>query len=337
MHYLQEVIKKVDATHPHLGNPIALAMLAIKAKKLLVLISPRGCGKSRVTSFVGLSHPEKILCDRLSVAGLAALKEEFTGFNGVVVIDDIAKTQTPYARTTTLTTLAELCYSHYCISHLAGTNYDIRDFYGAALVNIQPVLLREAVQSSEWEASLQDKSIRYYHLYRPIKPNPLPPDVKLEWGFDIKKVETPELKGKVANKLLAVGEVQWGLARLREHITDLLKAAAALDRRTEVISSDFRVLLDLIKPLQIEQMVSGKRELESDRYFLANELAILTEFVSYGNFTLKHLSSDYKLGQSRCYEIMGKYHRDWRIVKKNPTTYAPSDELEDKLRRLGLI
>ncbi|MBA7692436.1 hypothetical protein ES703_101003 [subsurface metagenome] len=188
MHYLQKVIDAVDKTHPHLGKPCAVAMLAIKAKKLLLLVSPRGCGKSRVTSFVGLSYPNPLLEDRLSVAGLAAIKGDLNDYQGVLVVDDIAKTQTPYARISTLTTIAELVYSHYCISHLSGTNFEIRNFCGAALVNIQPILLKEVVKSSEWEASMMDKSMRYYHLYRPQEPNPMPPKVTLDWGIDTARV-----------------------------------------------------------------------------------------------------------------------------------------------------
>lgn len=336
MHYLSYLIKEVDKTHPHLGNPVAMACLAIKAKKLLLLVSPRGCGKSRVSSYVGLSYPEHSLQDRLSVAGLTYLQDEFTGFKGVVVVDDIAKTQTAYARTTTLTTLAELIYSHYCHSRLSGTKYSITDFYGSAIINIQPVLLRDIVTSVEWEASMQDKSIRYYHLYRPLKPQPLPPKPQIDWGYDITKIEPFELEGKLADRLMRIGETQWGLARLREHTSDLLRAAAALDRRYRVDRNDYNLMLKLLLPLNIEFLVTSKRELESGRIFVPDRLAILTEFFTYGNFTLEHLSRDYKLSQSQCYRIMSKYPKDWVQVSKHPTTYAPSEELQKRLKEVGI-
>lgn len=335
-HYLTQVIKTVNKTHPHLGNPVAVAMLTIKAQKLLLIVSPRGCGKSRISSFVGLQCPEHSLQDRLSIAGLSTLKDEFSDFRGVVVVDDIAKTQTPYARITTLTTLAELVYSHYCKSHLVGTVYEIENFNGSAIINIQPILLREAVRSAEWEASIQDKSIRYYHLFRPQKPNPLPPDIELEWGFNLDKVETPKLKGKLANLLIELGDIQWGWARVKEHIEGLLMASAALDRRTEVNTTDYRLLLKVLKPLLLESLIMTKKAFETERELASNELAILTEFVTYGQFTLKHLARDYKLSPSQAYRIMNMYSKDWVIVDKNPTTYAPSDELKEKLGRVGL-
>lgn len=336
MHYLNQVIKEVDETHPHLGNPVVVAMLAIKAKKLLLLVSPRGCGKSRITSFVGLSHPHPMLEDRLSIAGLAALGGDLNGYQGVLIVDDIAKTQTPYARITTVTTLAELVYSHYCKSHLQGSNFEIDNFYGAALVNIQPILLKEVVKSAEWEASMMDKSMRYYHLYRPLNPNPEAPKIELDWGVDTAGVERPELKGKLAEELKAIGECQWGLSRLREHIADLLVASAALDRRGKVTLADYRLLTKLLAPMRIESLVTDKQELEAQRYLASNQLAILTQFFTYGSFTLGQLARDYHLSQGQCYKIMSRYTKEWEIVSKNPTTYAPSEELRKRLKGVKL-
>lgn len=336
MHYLQEVIHQVDKTHPHLGNPVAMAMLTIKAKKMLILVSPRGCGKSRVSSFVGLSYPGHELQDRMSVAGLAAIRERLNGFQSVLVVDDIAKTQTAYARITTLTTLAELVYSHYCISHLAGTNYEITDFYGSALVNIQPVLLREVVKSPEWEASMQDKSIRYYHLFRPLEPNPMPPEVRLQWGYNLDKVAVPLGKGKLVEQLKAIGETQWGLSRLVEHTKDLLRACAAYDKRYKVTSADYRLLIKLLNPMVIENLITDKKEFESERYLNSNQLAILTEFVTYGNFTLRQMSRDYKLSESQCRKIMSRYSDTWVETERRPTTYAPSKALTEKLKEVGI-
>ncbi|GAI74009.1 unnamed protein product, partial [marine sediment metagenome] len=255
---------------------------------------------------------------------------------GVLVVDDIAKTQTPYARISTLTTIAELVYSHYCISHLSGTNFEIRGFNGAALVNIQPILLKEVVKSSEWEASMMDKSIRYYHLYRPQEPNPMPPKLTLDWGIDTVHVETPDLKGKLADRLKSIGEVQWGLSRIKEHISDLLAASASLDKRREVNQSDYKLLIKLLAPLRVESLVTDKRELETQRYLASNQLAILTQFVTYGSFTLRQLARDYHLSQSQCYKIMSRYTKEWEIVSKTPTTYAPTDELRDRLKGVKL-
>jgi len=337
MHYLASVAKVINKTHPHLGNLAVMTMLSIKAKKMLIVVAPRGCGKSRISSFVGLSLENACLQDRLSVAGLSYLKDVFNGFQSVVVVDDIAKTQTPYARIATITTLAELVYSHYCKSALAGTHYEIENFFGSAVVNIQPVLLKELVKSDEWEASIQDKTIRYYHLYRPLVPNSMPPSIKINWGISLDNVKDYKLNGKLAKNLVSIGSVQWGLARLQEHLVALLRASAALDGRSEVTQSDLLLLSKVLKPLVFENLVMSKRGFESERLLNANLLAILTEFITYGQFSLAQIASDYKISLSQCYRIMSQYRDDWVEISKSPTMYAPSKTLQEKLKKLGVM
>lgn len=336
MHYLSSLITDIDKTHPHLGNLAAMCQLSIKAKKLLLTIAPRGCGKSRVSSYIGLDYPGASVHDRISVAGLVYLKDEFSGFQSVIVVDDIAKTQTPYARIATITTIAELIYSHYCKSSMQGMSYSIEDFNGSAIINVQPVLLKELVKSDEWEASIQDKSIRYYHLYRPQQPNKYPPKATLQWGKEFKLVEDFDLVPKTAKRLIEITGVQWGSSRLIEHVVDLLKAAAALDGRVKVNATDYKVLERVLLPLSYESLVMSKNQFESDRFMDSNLLAVLTEYVTYGKFTINQLSDDYKLSHSQCYRIMSQSTKQWVEVEKSPTTYAPSKELQIELERLKL-
>ena len=336
MNYLSFVIKEVNKTHPHLGEPLAMAMLAVKASKLLLFVAPHGCGKSRITSFIATQAPEVFLRDAISVAGLGNLQGELTGFTGALIIDDLSKGGTTYAQIKTVTTLAELVYSHYCARDMADSHYSITDFYGSAIANIQPILLRDVIKSPEWEASMMDKSIRYYHLYRPLNPNPFPPEIQLDFGIDYKLTDIPKLKGKLANSLFYIAESQWGLARMKEHLSDLLRASAALDKRRKVNISDYNLLLKILKPLKLERLVSDKTDLEGERYLNNNQLALLTEFATYGQFTLKQLAKDYQMSQSKCYTIMNKYANDWKVVSKTPTTYAPSEDLRKILREVGI-
>jgi len=335
-HYLLEVEQQVNKTHGRLGALYVACMIAIKARKMMLIIAPRGTGKSRATLAVAEQYQDCAKYDRISIAGLAYEAEKFNGFTGVLMVDDIAKTQTSYARVATICTLAELTYSHYVISSMQGSHYEILDFHGSALVNIQPVLLRELVLSNEWEASIQDKTMRYYHLFRPTKPNPLPPAVKIDWGYDLKNVHDALPHGKALQALFAVVGVQWGATRLVEHSSDMLKACAALDKRNDVTVADINVLSHIMKPLQYEELVTDKLNFESDRRLDANRLAILTEYMSYGNFTIEQIAEDYKLSLSQCYRIMAKYATDWTQIRKSPTVFAPSDTLRDKLRKVGI-
>lgn len=336
MHYLLQIAHDVDKTHPHLGNLLAACVLVAKSKKMMMIVSPRGCGKSRATNFVTLQSPSNLLLDRLSVSGLSYMEDRLNGFQGVLCVDDIAKAQTDYARITTVTTLAELVYSHGIISSLKDSRYEITNFNASALVNVQPVLLRELVNSPEWEASIQDKTLRYYHLIRPQRPNALPPELKLDWGINNADVSTKFSRGKLYDKIVFLLGCQWGVTRVNEHIPDMLIAAAALDKRKDVNQTDFQALITILRPLSYESLVMDKHSLEADRVLAADRLAILTEYCTYGQFTLAQLCNDYKVSMSTGYRIMRQYSDDWIEISKSPTSYIPSDSMVKKLKELGL-
>jgi len=106
MHYLSKVMRSVDRTHPHLGRPIALAMVCIKAKKFLLLIAPHGCGKSRIAYYLAEQYPKAIMPDTSSMAGMVGFAKTLSGFDGVVILEDLSKAQTIYALTSTVASMA---------------------------------------------------------------------------------------------------------------------------------------------------------------------------------------------------------------------------------------
>ncbi len=335
-HRLDKLSQAVEATHKRLGDLIAFECIIVKCKKLLLVVSPHGCGKSRASAFIGeATHGAKIL-DRLSAAGLANV-EDFNHFRSVVVVDDIAKTQTNYARINTMTTLAELVYSHYIHSRMAHMSFDIEDFYGSAIVNIQPVLLRTLVTSAEWEASMEDKAIRYYHLHRPSDPVNKMPGIEIVWGMEFEKTIEPDVKSERFKKFMAEHRGQWTLSRTKEHLSDFLRAAAALDGRKEVRLKDYALLDRLLVPLKFESLVMDKRDFESEIHLDSARLAVLTEMITYGGrFTLEQLADDYHIPQSTAYRLMEDSAGDWEIVSTHPVTYAPSPEFLEEIRKLRL-
>jgi hypothetical protein len=336
-HYLEGIRDEVNKTHPGLGNLVVLETLVVKCHKLLLVISPAGCGKSRASQYVGKQATSSVVTDRLSVAGLANMVEELNNFDGAVVIDDIAKTQTKYARISTITALAELVYSHFISSNMSKLQFHIQNFNGSAIINIQPVILKEIVKSDEWEASIQDKAIRYYHLKRPLTPVDDLPKPKLSWGIPLSEVETPDMTTKQGQTVIEVAKGQWGRARTLEHCSGLVRASASLDNRKKVNASDYKLVSEILLPLRYEQLVLEKKDFESSRELSDHRLALLTQMTTYGEFTIDNLSDDYHIAHSQAYKLMQKYAKDWQIVSKSPTTYAPSIELTKELINLGLI
>lgn len=339
MNYLESLIADVNSTHFPLGELVALLQIVVKARKMCLVISPSGCGKSTAMALMAKNTPNSITPDRLSIAGLATIADKLCSFRSVVVVDDIATTQTDYARKTTISTLAALTYTHRVESIMAGIEYSIEDFYGSALVGIQPILLRNLMLLEEWEASVQDKALRYYYLYRPLTPCLDLPVIQIEKGLAIENVNNfePDSLGKKWRSLLTLGDSQWSKARSKEHLKDMLKAIAALEGRRDVIEDDYSLLTKLLKPMAIENIVVVKEQLEGERYLDNNLLALLVEYFTYsGKFPLAQIALDYKLTISQCYKIMQTQNGYWQQISKSPTIYKPSKKLEQALNAFNL-
>ena len=339
MSYVENLILSVDKTHKSLGDLVAVLLISVKARKLVLVVSPSGCGKSTAMSLIAKNMPNSIMPDRLSIAGLATMADKLSSFRSVVVVDDIATTQTDYARKTTITTLSALVYTHRVQSMMMGIEYEISDFYGSSLIGIQPILLRNLMLLEEWDASIQDKTLRYYHLYRPLTPTLTLPDVTIEKGLDIDTIKDfePDAKNKDWRTLLALADSQWSRARAKEHIKDLLKAIAALEKRLDVIEDDYTLLARLLKPMAIENIVVVKEQLEGERYLDNSLLALLAEYYTYGGeYLLAQVALDYKLSLSQCYRIMQTQNGSWQQIQKSPTIYKPSKKLLIALKNYNL-
>lgn len=339
MVYLNKLIDDVNKTHPNMGDMVATLQIAVKARKMTLVIAPSGCGKSTAMNLLSKNISGVLQPDRLSVAGICAIADKLTSFRSVIIVDDIATTQTDYARQTTITTLVALVYTHRIQSIMSGVVYDIEDFYGAALVGIQPILLRNLMLLDEWDASIQDKALRYYHLYRPFKPALHLPEVQFKRGLDIDTIKDfePEANNADWHKLMVLGDYQWSKARSKEHLRDMLKAIAALEQRVDVINEDYALLARLLKPMAVENIVVIKEQLEGERYLDNDLLALLAEYYTYkGEFSLAQVALDYKLSLSQCYKIMKSQNGYWQQISKSPTIYRPSKRLQTILKSQGM-
>lgn len=339
MGYIENLINSVNNSHNGLGELVATLQIACKARKMVLVVSPSGCGKSTAMNVIVQQTPNAIAPDRLSIAGLVAIVDKLTSFRSAIVVDDLATTQTDYARRTTITTLCALVYTHRIQSIMQGIEYTIEDFYGSALIGVQPILLRNIMLLDEWDASIQDKAMRYYHLLRPQSPVAKLPDVKLEKGIAIEDVEDfkPDIHNPDWKKLVTLGDSQWSKARTDEHLRELLKAVASLEDRKSVVDNDYTLLARLLKPMAVENIVVVKEQLEGERYLDNNLLALLAEYYSYGtDFSLAQIAQDYKLSISQCYRIMQTQNGYWRQTSKSPTLYAPSEKLIQMLDAFGL-
>lgn len=339
MSYIKDLIYSVNKGHRNFGNLIAICQIAVKARKFMLIVSPSGCGKSMAMNYVCWNTPDSYQPTQISVASLGDKTEKMNSFRSVIGIDDIASIQTLHGRTATINTLSQLCYTHRVEPSMHGYGFAIEDFRGSALVGIQGIILRDMVLSPEWEASIKDKALRYYHLYRPLEPNLSLPDFKLKQGIDIDSVKfEPDIESEKWQKLTKLSYSQWSRARSIEHIRDMLKAIAALESRTDVREEDFDLLYRLLKPMAIENVVITKESLEGERILDSDLLNLLVEYYSYGGvYSLADIAQDFQVRIARAYRIMQHQNGNWQQSAKKPTRYRPSEKLKEVLKEYNLL
>jgi len=186
----------------------------------------------------------------------------------------------------------------------------------------------------DWIALTRDKSIRYYHLIRPVNPKMNMPRVKLDWGQPLRAVATPKKRGKLWYQLLAIGLTQWSHARCKEHLTKLLQACAALDNRTKVDAADYRLLIKLLRPMQVERYVLQTYGFETGRKFNNNLYCLLVELATYGEPSVEIISDDYKVSPSTVIRI-SETETEWVWIKHGENSQICPREPSEKVLRIA--
>jgi len=203
-------------------------------------------------------------------------------------------------------------------------------------MNIQPAILSEIYEYPEWESLLREKTLRYYHLYRPIKPCQDEPTFEVDWGIDMELVHKPDYRYKLYNKVEAIASIQWGDARLQEHLNTLLRASAALARRTQVTNEDFQLLYRLMKPMTVERYIMHKTGFEVGRWMDTNLAAVLVEFASWKDITIERIARDYKISPSTTYHLLSQI-KEWFVASETMSKrLVPKPELKKVLKEAGV-
>lgn len=317
MHELQQIINKINKTQPKLGEMIIMNLIAAKAKKTILNISPSGCGKSTATDTVSkIMGERKMRFTSLTLAGLMQLKKLFTDSDCHVIIDDLGAEKSIWSRVSTITVLANLCYGHMVDKATNAGRMQVQNFTGGVSLNVQPVLMNSLVQDDDWIAVVRDKVIRYYHLYRPLEPKKLVQSIDLDWGKTIVDVKMPSETGRLWYQLIAIGLTQWGYSRVKEHLPDLLRACAVLDGRREINVTDYKLLIHLLQPIQLERYIIETYGFESGRVFNNNLLCVLVELASFKEPTIDQISEDYKINPTTA-EALCKEQQQWCYIKED--------------------
>jgi len=335
-HQLLDLITSIDKSHLGLGRAVAFSVICVKARQCLLLVAPSGCGKSVITDsmFNICEDPVKLLS--ITKARLTTYKDTFTNFFGVVLMDDIAGAGSMYERKETLVAFSMLCYGHAISKHTFTSDFEIDNFFGATIMNIQPAILAEIYQYPEWESLISEKTLRYYHLYRPVRPNMEKPVLKVDWGIDIDLVKKPRHDYKLYPVLEKIAAIQWSDSRTLEHLDTLLKAVAALDRRQNVNNLDFQLLYKLIKPMTVERYIMHKYGFEVGRHMDSNLAAVLVEFASWKDISIDRIARDYKISPSTVYRLLSEIREWFKQSEVKSKMLIPKPELKRILKEAGV-
>jgi len=335
-HTMRKLVKKVNRTHKGLGAMVATNILAAKAKKTILNVAPAGTGKSVACDSVGETLKERSKkYTSITLAGMHRRADEFTQYDGHIIIDDLGAEKSMWSRISTITVLANLVYTHYVLKVTHSYTIEIDDFRGSVSMNIQPVLLNSLVQSDEWVAVVRDKVLRYYHLFRPKKPQREKPEIDVDWGAPLHDITMTKRKGKLWYQLVSIGLTQWSYARVLEHLPDLLRSCAALDGRTKVNATDYRVLIKLLQPMQLERYIVKTYGFETGRVFDNNLYCILVEIASFKQPTIMTIAEDYKVNPRTAERLCGTVP-EWCWIKGNGAKKVlPTDRTKQILDLCG--
>lgn len=337
MHAIRTLIREVNHTHAGLGEMVAMNLIAAKSKRCILNIAAAGTGKSTVTDLVAYLLKDRALkYTSLTMSGLVKLRDELTGFQGHVIIDDLGAEKSEWSRTSTVSTLAHLVMQHHVRKITQTTTVEISDFQGSAALNIQPVLMNSMVQSEDWVAVVRDKVYRHYHLIRPIHPIRGMPCVDFDWGAGIQNVDEPKQKSKEFSQLVQYGLVQWSYGRCLTHIPEMLRATAALDGRTRIHKEDFIILGNLMRPMQLERFILESFGFETGRSFNNNVYCLLIEMASWGQPTIDVISEDYKVHPKTVLQLAASAG-DWCMISPDePKRLLQTEQCKNIFERIGV-
>lgn len=316
---------------------VAMNMVAAKAKRCILNVAPAGTGKSTATETVAFLLKERcVRYTSLTLSGMAKIRDELQDYNGHIVIDDLGAEKSEWSRTSTVSSIAHLVMQHSIRKITQTTTVEITGFSGSAALNIQPVMMQSIVRDDDWIAVVRDKVIRYYHLFRPIKPKRSIPSADFDWGVPIDRVGEPRYKGKLWYQLISIGLTQWSYGRCLTHIPEMLRACAALDGRYEVDVSDYRILIKLMKPMQLERYIIESYGFEEGRTFNNNVYCILVELATWRYPSIETIAEDYKL-HPRTIERLVQTAPEWCFLKPNsPKQLFPTEQTLDIFKTIGV-
>ena len=336
---VREIYESVERTHPGLGKLTVAVLLHDRADMALFVVGLAGTGKSKVTdALLKANWRRGIQMRDLTKASLAKWGDDLQGFNGTIVIDDLARADSEYIMQQTYKTLIELCFNHGTDKATFHYRIQITNFYASVIMNCQPVIFRRIIGAHDWDAFVRDRAARFYHIMRPVRENP--EDIQLPQLPRLRKDDVKLTADAIDPRIgaEAVARVSWQFSRGRAklHMISLLKASAALNNRTETTTADAWLIREIYGRGILEHLLTSASELEGRRRFDSNLYALISEFATLQRpIPVKELAERFGYSTRTIYNIARRLRR-WVTTDGQEPSLLPTQELVSLMREAGI-
>jgi len=332
--------KDIEKTHRGLGKLCVMMVLSDIANKCLFVVGISGTGKSRSMELISrLCNRAKFDIQGLTLNGLAKYQNVFNESRVTVLIDDLSRSQTDYSIVATAQVFTALTYSGSVRKTTGRIDISIRNFKGSAILLLQPVIYKKILENEMFEAEIRDKSIRYYHLRRPVKPNDNPINAELDYKYldEVIVDLPPKLKrSRKYQRALHNFRHEHSIGRAEQHLDDYLKACALANGRLEVTKADLDLIEQLSRNFRFELSVFTKEELEGNRYLDPNMIALFSVLATHKKYPVSNLTFDFQVRKSRLYQILENLSEWCYTLKNSNRAYiVPSEEAIKVLKEIG--
>ena len=339
LRHIIQVYESVEETHRGLGKLAIAVALHDRADMALFVVGLAGTGKSAVSSaLLNTRWRHGVQMRDLTKASLARWGDDLQGFHGTIVVDDLARCDSNYIMKQTYKTLIELCFNHGTDKATFHYRIQISNFYASVIFNVQPILFREIIGERDWDAFVRDRAARYYHLYRPIEPNPNPPRFNLTRREYSEVTFNPSsLDDRLGAEALARLTWQFSKGRSKLYFVRLAKASAALNDRDEVCDADLWLIGEIYRNSLLEHLLTSATEFEGRRRFNSNLYAILSEFATLKQpIPINDLCHRYGYSKQTIYNIVRRLNKYCTTSRDTPPTIIPTEEMRQLMREVGV-
>lgn len=276
------ITRLVEKTHKNLSQPLIFSKLCDIANLGLMIIAPRGKGKSAICETLckkPLQHRDIIRIGAITYKGLQKLSAKLNNASKTVINHDISTLYTEYLRDVAINVFSQLLYDHR-IDEMHTQQYDLKieNATISFLTGVQPQIYKTISKLHTFESMYKDRFIRYFMLYPYGTPQYHKQPPKIKDAIKITETaETPEelRKTKEYKRLKEMIEWHCSEGRAEDFTERLIQASTQLNGREEATISDVKWILLNTPNLLMEKWcskryrgVSEPLEFDPDSYTL---------------------------------------------------------------------